>query len=598
MNPSIFVSYRRSDNAETGNLVGMIVDRLERRLGDNEVFFDKNRIQAGDCFPEELKQGVESADLVLVVIGPTWADELARRRTEKVDFVENEIVQALNSVSTHIIILLIGGATMPDEEHIAANSRQMLKLLERNAVVVPSSLSARSLERVVFGEIADGLEKAIAKHKRAGWRFIASRLGSTARSLPIVAAAVLVAILVAAGVIAGSGSLFGSPGGGATDQASGDSPPAAAAGDTGTPDSASAADENAVRHDADGRSAGAQHDSPATTAQDAHRSEPPQRAAPSPASSAGESGEPPAGETADIDAADQPVGPADAGSGSDPLPAPDPEPGQPAPDAAGPALPDGVDPVEWLKSAAERRVPAGTTPMRAFIDLYKSVDGEIEQVDEADATLRAADWSDGEPADNPFAGGDATMLRVGPIADADVLVLGYDHSGKRLYVLTEGVVSVGAGASLRVPDRSQGWANVVSLDGEPTRDTWLVIAARAGTPAADAVRKLHASAGETPEGATGWTGAAAGKIVNAMLDVTRSTKAAEAARESRLVVERPYRERALIIGRRRDAGAGGPGPGEPKQVEVGTRLRDGTDVLVFARTVRGVVTASNGPDAD
>ena len=75
MMPSIFISYRQSDNA---GYAGRIFDRLRYWFGKDELFFDIDTIEMGDDFPEEIDRAIRAVAAVLVIIGPQWLDLLNR----------------------------------------------------------------------------------------------------------------------------------------------------------------------------------------------------------------------------------------------------------------------------------------------------------------------------------------------------------------------------------------------------------------------------------------------------------------------------------------------------------------------------------------
>ena len=114
----VFISYRRADlggHAEV--LVGRMYDRLSMRFGNANVFHDIDSIPVGRDFQEFIGEQVAQADVVLVIIGPRWVEELQRRADQYDDFVAIE-VQAAIERGLHLIPVLIGGASMPDASDI------------------------------------------------------------------------------------------------------------------------------------------------------------------------------------------------------------------------------------------------------------------------------------------------------------------------------------------------------------------------------------------------------------------------------------------------------------------------------------------------
>lgn len=101
---AIFISYRRSDSPDT---VKLIYERLKRDLPRWEIFYDHKSIPLGEAFPERLRHEVTTADVVFVIIGPNWLDELQQRRgLPGVDHVREEVRLAIESGHTVIPILV------------------------------------------------------------------------------------------------------------------------------------------------------------------------------------------------------------------------------------------------------------------------------------------------------------------------------------------------------------------------------------------------------------------------------------------------------------------------------------------------------------
>ena len=91
----IFLSYRRDDSTSA---TGRLADALEAHFGDDRVFRDRE-IAAGEDFVEAIRRSVESATVVLVVVGRHWLDARdaagRRRLDDPGDFVRLEIELAL-----------------------------------------------------------------------------------------------------------------------------------------------------------------------------------------------------------------------------------------------------------------------------------------------------------------------------------------------------------------------------------------------------------------------------------------------------------------------------------------------------------------------
>jgi hypothetical protein len=73
----IFVNYRRGDDPGYTQALYM---RLENEFPADDLFMDvEGDIKPGDKFDEVINAQVAAADIMLVVIGPSWADLLAAR---------------------------------------------------------------------------------------------------------------------------------------------------------------------------------------------------------------------------------------------------------------------------------------------------------------------------------------------------------------------------------------------------------------------------------------------------------------------------------------------------------------------------------------
>jgi pterin-4a-carbinolamine dehydratase len=116
VSPSIFINYRRSDSQHAAFA---IAERLKWAFGADEVFFDRGTLQAGDQWPQHIRDALDGAKVVLAIIGPNWlrtADKYGRRRIDNpADWVRIELCRSLaihseKSARQTIIQVLVGGA--------------------------------------------------------------------------------------------------------------------------------------------------------------------------------------------------------------------------------------------------------------------------------------------------------------------------------------------------------------------------------------------------------------------------------------------------------------------------------------------------------
>ena len=192
----IFLSYRRNDSA---GYAGRLFDRLTAHFGDDRVFMDVDTLVPSERFASKIERAIAGADVMLVLIGPRWAEDAARL-SDPDDFVRRELLAALR-VDCRVIPVSLDGAVIPDESTLPQELR---------AVVRSEGVTLRHAE---FGRDADHLIDVLSAFVkpspeatrrcvsrallRAGWPF--SWFGSVVRRVPLRAAlaSVCIALLVA-----------------------------------------------------------------------------------------------------------------------------------------------------------------------------------------------------------------------------------------------------------------------------------------------------------------------------------------------------------------------------------------------------------------
>jgi hypothetical protein len=111
---AFFISYRRDQSSWPARILR---DELVRRFGEDQVFKDNDSIDAGQEWPERLDAAIRNASVVLVLIGPAWADarghdgELRLENPE--DWVRLEVEAALGHDGAAVVPVLVDGASMP-----------------------------------------------------------------------------------------------------------------------------------------------------------------------------------------------------------------------------------------------------------------------------------------------------------------------------------------------------------------------------------------------------------------------------------------------------------------------------------------------------
>jgi len=154
----IFVSYRRDDSA---HFSGRLLDFLELRFGAGSVFFDVESIPVGIDFWDHIKAVLSECAVMLVVIGPGWAPQIARRRgrwyhlRRQADYVALEIAAAAE-LKLPIIPVLFDGAQMPTASGLPETLGFLPKL---NAALISDGKAFRAG--------ADGISDQVAKLRKA-----------------------------------------------------------------------------------------------------------------------------------------------------------------------------------------------------------------------------------------------------------------------------------------------------------------------------------------------------------------------------------------------------------------------------------------------
>ena len=110
---NVFVSYRRDDRAGHAGRIG---DALSARFGRSQVFFDTSAIRSGTDFEVAIRQAIDRATIVIVVIGPDWSPGALARLRQRRDWVEFEIAYA-RQAGKPILPVLVADAEMPRRFH-------------------------------------------------------------------------------------------------------------------------------------------------------------------------------------------------------------------------------------------------------------------------------------------------------------------------------------------------------------------------------------------------------------------------------------------------------------------------------------------------
>jgi tetratricopeptide (TPR) repeat protein len=125
----IFISYRIADTAQ---LVGRLHYDLVRLYGPDAVFRDRNTIQGGQAWPDEIRRNLTDRPVTLVVIGPKWDQVQVESGTragwlrllDPDDWVRQEVRTALDekakdAAGRHVLPARVNDRKMPDKAWLA-----------------------------------------------------------------------------------------------------------------------------------------------------------------------------------------------------------------------------------------------------------------------------------------------------------------------------------------------------------------------------------------------------------------------------------------------------------------------------------------------
>jgi TIR domain-containing protein len=129
----IFINYRRDDSRD---VCGRIYDYLLPVFGKASVFRDLEDIPAGVDFRTVIQSRITTCDVMLVIIGPTWLNEINKARLgDEDDYVRYEIKAGLDRGEENVAVIpvVVNGALMPKEDDLPFGLRS---LATRNAVFI------------------------------------------------------------------------------------------------------------------------------------------------------------------------------------------------------------------------------------------------------------------------------------------------------------------------------------------------------------------------------------------------------------------------------------------------------------------------------
>lgn len=156
----IFISYRAVD---TGPYANLLARTLRDKFGLNAVFRDRNEIELGDRFVDEILAELGQCDVVLVLMGASWltaaGPDGVLRLPQPADLVHREVALAL-ALKKIVVPVVFDGASMPNPEQLPEDLRG---IVWRDRY----DLNGKYFERDAT-DLAHRLDVVLAKSARTG----------------------------------------------------------------------------------------------------------------------------------------------------------------------------------------------------------------------------------------------------------------------------------------------------------------------------------------------------------------------------------------------------------------------------------------------
>lgn len=105
---TIFLSYRRDDSP---GYVSKLESELEQAFGENRVFRDVEDIEGGRDWKEAIRENLDSAAALILVIGPRWQQIWEARKDDEINYIAFELEHARQH-GVRIIPVTLNGATL------------------------------------------------------------------------------------------------------------------------------------------------------------------------------------------------------------------------------------------------------------------------------------------------------------------------------------------------------------------------------------------------------------------------------------------------------------------------------------------------------
>lgn len=135
MSKNIFISYRRGGSSS--NFTTLLYKHLIDCYSKKQVFKDFEAIEPGDDFVEVIEEALQSCDILLVLIGPSWLSKSkggTPRIFDEDDFVRREIaIMLAKGRKAKVLPVLFDGAVMPKKTELPED---LHNLTRRQAVEI------------------------------------------------------------------------------------------------------------------------------------------------------------------------------------------------------------------------------------------------------------------------------------------------------------------------------------------------------------------------------------------------------------------------------------------------------------------------------
>jgi hypothetical protein len=105
---------------------GRLFDHLGQHFGPGSVFRDIDTIRRGGDFAQAIESALNASDVVLVVIGNTWAtgQDGLRRLHDSEDWIRLEVAAALRR-NVLVVPVLVDGTRIPDPSTLPEELRPL-----------------------------------------------------------------------------------------------------------------------------------------------------------------------------------------------------------------------------------------------------------------------------------------------------------------------------------------------------------------------------------------------------------------------------------------------------------------------------------------